>query len=59
MATRSNYGMACSWSGLPFIILLGMMRYRGGKDFTAIYGRKPVKKYHFINEEFTNWIVTS
>lgn len=52
-------GWRAPGTGIPFIILLGTMRYRGGKDFLAICGRKPVKKYHFRNEDFVSWIVTS
>jgi hypothetical protein len=28
-------------TGFPFVVLLGTMKYRGGKDFCAIYRRTP------------------
>jgi hypothetical protein len=34
------------------------MRFKGGKDFTAIYKRGPVKVYEFSAGEFQRWIVS-
>jgi hypothetical protein len=34
------------------------MRFKEGKDFTAIYKRKPVKIYEFSGGEFQRWIVS-
>lgn len=52
-------GMRAPGTGIPFVILLGTMRYKGGKDFTAIYKRKPVTVYEFREYEFKRWIVTN
>jgi hypothetical protein len=35
-------GMRLAGSGVPGVIALGTRRYLGGKDFTAVYGRRPV-----------------
>ena len=51
-------GVRAPGTGVPFKILLGTMRYKGGKDFTAIYKRKPVTVYEFKDYEFKRWIVT-
>lgn len=51
-------GIRAPGTGIPYVILLGTMRYRGGKDFTAIYKRKPVEIYEFKDESFKRWIVT-
>ena len=51
-------GVRSPGTGIPFKILLGSMRYKGGKDFTAIYNRKPVEVYEFKNETFKRWIIT-
>ena len=51
-------GVRAPGTGIPFKILLGTMRYKGGKDFTAIYKRKPVTVYEFKDYEFKRWIVT-
>lgn len=51
-------GVRAPGTGIPYKILLGNMRYKGGKDFTAIYNRKPVEVYEFKNERFKRWIIT-
>ena len=45
-------------TGFPYQILLGTMRYRDGKDFTAIYKKRPVNVYQFEDYDFKRWIVT-
>lgn len=51
-------GVRSPGTGFPYLILLGTMRYRGGKDFTAIYKRKPVTVYEFKDTKYKRWIVT-
>ena len=51
-------GVRSPGSGIPYVILLGTMRYKAGKDFTAIYKRKPVTVYEFKDCSFNRWIVT-
>ena len=51
-------GVRAPGTGLPYVVLLGTMRFKGGKDFTAIYKRKPVKVYEFSGGEFQRWIVS-
>ena len=51
-------GFRAPGTGIPYVILLGSMRYRGGKDFTAIYGKGPVDIYEFSSGEFKRWIVS-
>jgi len=51
-------GVRAPGTGIPYVILLGSMRYKGGKDFTAIYKRWPVSVYEFKSGEFKRWIVT-
>ena len=51
-------GIRAPGTGFPFLILLGTMRYRGGKDFTAIYKKRPVSVYEFADYNFKRWIVT-
>ena len=43
---------------IPYVVLLGTMRYRGGKDFTAIYNRAAVDIYEFKDSAYKRWIVT-
>ena len=52
-------GVRAPGTAFPFAILLGTMRFRGGKDFTAIYKRSPVEIYEFKNESFKRWIIST
>ena len=51
-------GWRAPGTGFPFLILLGTMRYKGGRDFTAIYKRRPVAVYEFKDAFFSRWIIT-
>jgi hypothetical protein len=51
-------GVRAPGTGVPYVILLGTMRYKGGRDFTAIYKRRPVSIYEFKDSPFNRWIVT-
>lgn len=52
-------GMRAPGTGIPYVILLGTMRYKAGKDFTAIYKRWPVTVYEFKDYGFKRWIVSN
>ena len=52
-------GVRAPGTGFPYLILLGTMRYKFGKDFTAIYKRRPVTVYEFKESNFNRWIVTN
>ena len=52
-------GVRAPGTGIPYVILLGTMRYKVGKDFTAIYKRRPVSVYEFKESKFNRWIVTN
>jgi hypothetical protein len=43
-------------TGFPFLILLGIMKYRGGKDFCAIYRRRPSAIVTLKAGPFKRWI---
>ncbi len=51
-------GFRAPGAAIPFVVLLGTMRYRGGKDFTAIYTRTAVDIYEFKDSAYKRWIVT-
>jgi hypothetical protein len=51
-------GVRAPGTAIPFVVLLGTMRFSGGKDFTAIYKRGPVRIYEFSAGEFKRWIVS-
>jgi len=51
-------GFRAPGTAVPFLILLGTMRYRGGKDFTAIYKKHPVEIFEFKDSPYKRWIIT-
>ena len=51
-------GFRAPGAAIPFVVLLGTMRYRGRKDFTAIYNRTAVDIYEFKDSAYKRWIVT-
>ena len=51
-------GIRAPGTGFPYLILLGTMRYKGGKDFTAIYKKRAVTVYEFADYSYKRWIVT-
>jgi hypothetical protein len=51
-------GVRAPGSAIPYVVLLGTMRFKSGKDFTAIYKRGPVRIYEFKAGEFKRWIVS-
>jgi hypothetical protein len=51
-------GVRSPGTAIPYVVLLGTMRFKEGKDFTAIYKRGPVKVYEFSAGEFKRWIVS-
>jgi len=52
-------GFRAPGTGIPFVIMLGTLRYKGGKDFAAVYRRRPVKIYSFNDSPYKRWIVSS
>jgi hypothetical protein len=51
-------GIRAPGTGIPFVILLGTMRTKKSKDFTAIYRRGAVDIYTFKDAEFERWIIS-
>jgi hypothetical protein len=51
-------GIRAPGAAVPYLVLLGTMRYRGGKDFTAIYKRGPVEIFEFKDSQFDRWIIS-
>ena len=52
-------GVRAPGTAFPYVILLGTMRYRGGKDFAAIYKKKPVTVYELKSNKYKRWIVSN
>jgi len=52
-------GVRAPGTGIFLFILLGTIRHRHGKDFTAIYKRRPGYVIDIEGGEFKRWIFTS
>jgi hypothetical protein len=49
-------GIRAPGTGFPYRVLLGTMRYKGGKDFCAIYRRTPSAIITLKSGPFKRWI---
>jgi hypothetical protein len=49
-------GIRAPGTGIPFVIMLGTLRYSKGKDLVVIYRRKPAAIITFKSGEFKRWI---
>ena len=52
-------GIRAFGTGFPRVIALGTWRYRGGKNFLAVYGRRPGYVITFNGGGFKQWVVTA
>ncbi len=49
-------GVRAPGTGIPFVVLLGTMRYRGGKDLCAVYKRRPNAIVTLKSGPYKRWI---
>ena len=52
-------GVRAPGTAIPYVILLGTMRFKSGKDFCAIYKRTPAVIYELADAPFKRWIVSN
>ena len=52
-------GIRAPGTGIPYVIMLGTLLHRKGRDFAAVYKRRPVTIYEFNQGPFKRWIVTN
>jgi hypothetical protein len=50
-------GMRAPGTGFPYLIMLGTMRHKSGKDFCVIYKKRPVLVLEFKDEKYKRWII--
>lgn len=50
-------GLRAPGTGFPYVIMLGTMRHRKGKDFCVIYKKNPMILIEFKNEKFARWVI--
>ena len=55
--TKVLRGIRFPGTGFPFVIMLGTLLHRNGKDFCVVYKRRPVLVLEFKNEKHQRWII--
>ena len=50
-------GIRAPGTGFPYVIMLGTMRHRKGKDFCVVYKKNPVLILEFENEKYKRWVI--
>ena len=51
-------GIRAPGTGLPWVVALGTWRLLRGKNFVAVYGKRPAYVITFKSGQFKQWIVT-
>jgi len=52
------HGWRCPGTGIPWVIMLGTMRFKGTKDYCAVYGRRPARVITCRDFEFARVLVS-
>lgn len=55
---KTMKGIRACGTGIHWVIALGTWRYRRGKNFLAVYGRRPGYIVTFNSGAFKQWVVT-
>jgi hypothetical protein len=55
--TQVLRGIRAPGTGFPYLIMLGTLRHRKGKDFCVVYKRRPVLVLEFESEPFKRWVI--
>ena len=50
-------GIRAPGTGFPFLIMLGTMWHRKGRDFCVVYKRKPVLVLEWQDEKYKRWVI--
>ena len=54
---KTMRGIRAPGTGFPYIIMLGTLWHRRGRDFCVVYKRRPVLVLEFRNEKFKRWVI--
>jgi len=54
---KTMRGIRAPGTGFPYIIMLGTLWHRRGRDFCVVYKRRPVLVLEFRNEKFQRWVI--
>ena len=55
--TQVLRGIRAPGTGFPYLIMLGTLRHRKGKDFCVVYKRNPVLILEFEGESYKRWVI--
>jgi len=58
VGTDGMRGFRAPGTGIPGVVMLGTLRFKHGKDFAAVYGKRKAKVYEFNSGPFRRWIVS-
>jgi hypothetical protein len=50
-------GIRAPGTGFPYVIMLGTLWHRKGRDFCVVYKKRPVLILEFKNEKFKRWVI--
>ena len=50
-------GIRAPGTGFPYVIMLGTMWHRNGRDFCVVYKKRPVLVLEFVNEKYKRWVI--
>ena len=56
-STKVLRGIRAPGTGFPYVIMLGTMWHRKGRDFCVIYKKRPVLVLEFKDEKFKRWVI--
>jgi len=54
---KTMRGIRAPGTGFPYVIMLGTLWHRRGRDFCVVYKRRPVLVLEFRNEKFKRWVI--
>ena len=54
---KTMRGIRAPGTGFPYVIMLGTLWNRRGRDFCVVYKRRPVLVLEFRNEKFKRWVI--
>ena len=54
---KTMRGIRAPGTGIPYVIMLGTLWHRRGRDFCVVYKRRPVLVLEFRNEKFQRWVI--
>lgn len=50
-------GIRAPGTGFPYLIMLGTMWHRKGRDFCVVYKKRPVFVLEFKDEKYKRWVI--